>query len=109
MSQQIGKLRGRRALVTAGAQGIGLAISRALAEAGCDLFVHYRTSRTAAEALCGDLQKKGVTAVCGAGDLTRAEECARLVDEAVAALGGLDVLINNAGSLVARRRFDEAD
>ena len=103
------KLRGKRALVTAGAQGIGLAIGRALAQAGCDLFVHYRTSRTAAEALCTDLSARGVRAACGPGDLTRAEECERVVAQAVEALGGLDVLINNAGSLVARRSFREAD
>ena len=43
-------LKGKRALVTAGAQGIGLAISRELAAGGCDVFVHYRTSREAAVA-----------------------------------------------------------
>lgn len=104
-----GKLQGRRALVTAGAQGIGLAISRELATAGCDLFVHYRTSRAAAEALCSELSTLGGRAACGAGDLTREDECRRIVDEAARFLGGIDVLINNAGSLIARRRFPEAD
>lgn len=103
------KLRGRRALVTAGAQGIGLAISRALGEAGCDLFVHYHSSRLAAEALCDTLRAGGVRADCGAGDLTSRGECERVVSDAVAFLGGLDLLVNNAGSLVARRRFDQAD
>ena len=103
------KLRGTRALVTAGAQGIGLAISRALADAGCELFVHYRASRAAAENLCAEMQKRGVRAASATGDLTKADDCDRMVDQAVAFLGGLDVLINNAGSLVARRRFDEAD
>ena len=42
------KLLGKRALVTAGAQGIGLAISRHLLAAGCDVFTHYRTSAEAA-------------------------------------------------------------
>ena len=103
------KLRGRRALVTAGAQGIGLAISRALADAGCDVFVHYRTSHVAAGALCADMVEAGVRAASAHGDLTRADECTRMVSEAVTFLGGLDILVNNAGSLVARRRFDEAD
>ena len=103
------KLTGKRALVTAGAQGIGLAISRGLAAAGCDVFVHYRSSREAAEALCAELQATGGRAAGGAGDLTDAGECRRVVDEAAAFLGGLDVLINNAGSLVARRKFEEAD
>jgi 3-oxoacyl-[acyl-carrier protein] reductase len=105
----MGSLRGKRALVTAGAQGIGLAISRALAAAGCDLFVHYRTSRAAAESLCTELSGHGSRAAAGAGDLTRSDECDRVAQEAVRFLGGLDVLINNAGSLVARRPFADAD
>ncbi len=56
------KLKGKRALVTAGAQGIGLSISRGLAAAGCDVFVHYRSSREAAETLCGELTASGVRA-----------------------------------------------
>lgn len=103
------KLHGKRALVTAGAQGIGLAISRELATAGCDVFVHYRTSREAAEALCGELNASGVRAGCAAGDLTDPAECRRVVKDAAAFLGGLDMLVNNAGSLVARRKFEEAD
>jgi 3-oxoacyl-[acyl-carrier protein] reductase len=104
-----GKLVGRRALVTAGAQGIGLAVSRVLADAGCELFVHYRASADAARLLCADLRRSGRRAACTAADLTMAAECARVVDEAVRFLGGLDVLVNNAGTLIARRTFAEAD
>ena len=103
------RLQGKRALITAGAQGIGLAISRALAEAGCDVFVHYRSSRDAAEAVCRDAAAAGARATCGTGDLTRAESCREVVEEAVAALGGLDVLVNNAGSLIARRGLEDID
>lgn len=103
------KLSGKRALVTAGAQGIGLAISRALAAAGCDVFVHYRSSREPAESFCREAEQAGVRAACAAGDLTEADDCARIVGEAAAFLGGIDVLINNAGSMVARRKFEEAD
>ncbi|HEX7087902.1 MAG TPA: SDR family NAD(P)-dependent oxidoreductase [Vicinamibacterales bacterium] len=104
-----GKLRGRRALVTAGAQGIGLAISRELAAAGCDIFVHYRSSRSAAEAFCAEARELGVRAGAGPGDLTKPGDCRAIVDAAVSFLGGLDVLVNNAGTLVARRSFTEAD
>ena len=102
------KLHGKRALVTAGAQGIGLAISRELSAAGCDVFVHYRTSREAAEALCGELVASGVRAGSAPGDLTDPAECRRVVQDAATFLGGLDILVNNAGSLVARRKFEEA-
>ena len=103
------RLQGKRALVTAGAQGIGLAISRALAAEGCDVFVHYRSSGDAAAALCGEMRASGVRASSAAADLTSAPECRRVVADAVSFLGGLDVLVNNAGSLIARRRFDEVD
>ena len=103
------KLKGKRALVTAGAQGIGLAISRALAAAGCDLFVHYRSSREAAEAVCAEASSAVVRAVSGPGDLTDAAQCRQVVEAAAAALGGIDILVNNAGSLIARRKFEEID
>lgn len=103
------KLLGKRALVTAGAQGIGLAISRHLLRAGCDLFVHYRTSADAANTLVREAATLGRRCAVGTGDLSETEACDQLVSDAVRFLGGLDVLINNAGSLIARRSFSEAD
>ena len=103
------KLLGKRALVTAGAQGIGLAISQHLLRAGCDVVVHYRTSADAARALADEAAKLGRRCTAIAGNLTRSEECEKLVGESVAFLGGLDILVNNAGSLIGRRTFAEAD
>ncbi|HWA12596.1 MAG TPA: SDR family oxidoreductase [Burkholderiales bacterium] len=103
------KLQGKRALVTAGAQGIGLATSRQLLQAGCDVFVHYRSSAQAARELEAEAKKLGRRYAHAAADLTKTVECERLVKEAVQFLGGLDVLVNNAGSLIARRRLEEAD
>jgi len=103
------KLLGKRALVTAGAQGIGLAISRHLLAAGCDVFVHYHRSAEAAGALVAEAAAQGRRCVTGGGDLTRTEACDQLVAEAVAALGGIDVLVNNAGSLIGRQAFATAD
>ena len=103
------KLHGKRALVTAGAQGIGLAVSRQLMAAGCDLFVHYRSSAAAAGALETEAKALGRRYAHAGADLTKSTECEGLVGEAVKFLGGLDVLVNNAGSLVARRTLPEAD
>lgn len=103
------KLLNKRALVTAGAQGIGLAISQHLLRAGCDLFVHYRSSLDAARSLTQEAARLGRRCAIGTGDLSETEDCDRLVAAAVEFLGGLDVLINNAGSLIARRSFLEAD
>jgi len=103
------KLAGKRALVTAGAQGIGLAISRHLLAAGCDVFVHYRSSGAAAQTLTGEAAGLGRRCASTSADLTEPEECERVVAEAVAFLGGLDILVNNAGSLVARVPLARAD
>jgi 3-oxoacyl-[acyl-carrier protein] reductase len=103
------KLLGKRALVTAGAQGIGLAISRQLLAAGCAVFVHYRSSADAANALVAEQIALGRRCGAAAADLTTPAGGAELVASAVAFLGGLDILINNAGSLVARRTLADAD
>jgi 3-oxoacyl-[acyl-carrier protein] reductase len=103
------KLNGKRALVTAGAQGIGLSISQHLLQAGCDVFVHYRTSAEVAGGLGNEARNLGRRCACAGADLTEAEECDRIVGEAVEFLGGLDILVNNAGSMVARRPFMDCD
>lgn len=103
------KLQGKRALVTAGAQGIGLAITRHLLAAGCEVFVHYRSSGDAARAIEPEAKKLGRRYAHAGADLTETEGCETLVANAVKFLGGLDILINNAGSLVARKTLAEAD
>jgi 3-oxoacyl-[acyl-carrier protein] reductase len=103
------KLLGKRALVTAGAQGIGLAISRHLLAAGCDVFVHYHTSATAAKALAQEAKKLGRRCGSASADLTTSEASDELVATAVKFLGGLDVLINNAGSMIARHSLADSD
>ena len=103
------KLQGKRALVTAGAQGIGLAISRQLLAAGCDVFVHYYRSAAGARALEPGAKKLGRRYAHASADLTETAGCDGLVAIAVKFLGGLDVLINNAGSLIARKSLAEAD
>jgi len=103
------KLNGKNILITAGGQGIGESITRHFIDAGANVAVHYFSSARRAEQLCEEAIGKGRRAVAVGGDLTREADVTRVVAQAVAALGGLDILINNAGSLVARRRLAEID
>lgn len=103
------KLLGKRALVTAGAQGIGFAISQQLLRAGCDVFVHYHSSADGARKLADEAATLGRRFGSATADLTSTEGCTPLVAEAAQFLGGLDILINNAGSLIGRRTLAEAD
>jgi NAD(P)-dependent dehydrogenase (short-subunit alcohol dehydrogenase family) len=103
----------RAALVTGGAQRIGRAIVLALAQAGFAVAVHARRSRDAALALCAEIDRAGGTAACVTADLADHEEVLRLVPLAVAAVGPLTLLVNNAGEFepdeigrLDRARFD---
>ncbi len=90
-------LAGKVALVTGGGRGIGAAIAHRLAEAGADVAVHYRSSAEGAHEVVESITGLGRRAVALSADLTRSSQVDRLVDEAVAAFGRIDILINNAG------------
>jgi len=90
-------LKGCGALVTGGSRGIGKAIAEALLVSGARVAVHYRTERAAAEAVTA-----GHTgSIALAADLSRPRDCAGLFSRAEEALGGIDVLVNNAGIAIA--------
>jgi 3-oxoacyl-[acyl-carrier protein] reductase len=91
----------RRALVTGSSRGIGAAIARALAGSGHRVAVHCRADTTAADSVAAALPAAaglpdGGHAVV-TGDIADPRQAADLVGAAVAALGGIDVLVNNAG------------
>jgi 3-oxoacyl-[acyl-carrier protein] reductase len=90
-------LSGKTALVTGGSRGIGAAAVRAFAAAGARVGLHFRSERTVAEALAAELGDKVVLLQA---DLAQASDCERLWREAVARLGQVDVLVNNAGVAV---------
>jgi 3-oxoacyl-[acyl-carrier protein] reductase len=106
---RIDDLRDKLVLVTGASSGIGAAVSRAFAIQGARVAVHYRSGGEAAERLIDDIRQLGGSAVLVQGDLTQAGVPRQVVDGAAAALGGLDILINNAGALVERRPILEAD
>jgi 3-oxoacyl-[acyl-carrier protein] reductase len=106
---RIDDLAGKAILITGASSGIGAAISHAFAGQGARIAVHWNSNADGAQRLLQDIRDAGGTAELVQGDLTRAGEPARIVDVGARALGGLDVLINNAGSLVGRRPFLETD
>lgn len=90
-------LRGRRALVTGGSRGVGRATALLLARAGADVVIGYRSRRGDAEAVVAELQRLGVRAGAFGSDLGTADGAERLFDHAVSELGGLDIVVGNAG------------
>jgi NAD(P)-dependent dehydrogenase (short-subunit alcohol dehydrogenase family) len=90
----------KAALVTGAARGIGRGIALALAEEGYDVAIHYRSSEREAEETRREAEALGARAVLVRGELADPERAARVVAEAHAALGRLDVLVNNVGNCV---------
>ena len=86
---------GKRILVTGGTRGIGRAAVEGFLAAGAKVAVNGSRAESVAAALAE--LKAGERAVAAAGDLSEVEGCRRVVEGAIAALGGLDVLVNNAG------------
>ena len=105
----MGKLQGKRVVVTGGGQGLGLAIVERLIEAGCSLAIHYHTSRDGADGLVEAAKKKGLTANSFSADLTDEQAVKDFVQSTADFLGGIDILINNAGDLIGRKTLEEVD
>lgn len=91
------ELTGKRALVTGASRGIGAAIALALAEKGADVAITYERSADKAAEVVRAIEAKGGRGVAIQADSADPVAVNRAVDEAAAALGGLDILINNAG------------
>jgi 3-oxoacyl-[acyl-carrier protein] reductase len=101
-------LAGRCAIITGGSQGIGRGIALALARQGADVAVAYLPSAdeeaSSGEAVRAEIEEFGRKVLLVPGDLTQAAEAVRLREETVAALGGVDILVNNVGGFPSRPR-----
>ncbi|HVW18478.1 MAG TPA: SDR family oxidoreductase [Solirubrobacteraceae bacterium] len=90
------QLEGKRAVVTGGSRGIGLAAARALAAEGCDVALVARGAQALEEAAASVAAQSGRTAVAIPADTGADDSVARMAREAIARLGGVDVLVNAA-------------
>lgn len=89
-------LKGRRALITGASKGLGAHFAQTLAAAGADVALAARDEH-GCENLCSELRKQGVRAVAAAMDVTSSASVHDAVTQAARELGGLDIVINNAG------------
>jgi len=104
-------LKGKRALITGSSTGIGAAVALEMARLGAAVAVHGNKNADAAKAIAERIVASGGKAIVVTGDVSHSQEAERIVAEAVAGLGGLDVLMNNAGGILERvtnAAFDDA-
>ena len=102
-------LQGRVALVTGGATGIGGAISTAFGREGMKVAVHYHAGADRAERVAGEIRRGGGEVLLLQRDSPERDATEELVRRTIEAFGGLDVLVNNAGGLVARTVVGQID
>jgi len=93
-----GQLAGKVAIVTGGGRGLGRAMALGLAGAGADVVVSAASGPAEIRQVAGEAGPKGAGRILAvAADVTRKEDCRRLVEQAVDTFGGLHILVNNAG------------
>jgi len=105
----MGTLKGKNAFITGTSQGIGAAISKELIENGCNVCMHYFHSSEQPEQLKKLAEEKGQKAIRIQADLTKNDEVAACIRQAVDSFGTFDILVNNSGSLVERRLLSQVD
>lgn len=84
-------------------------MAEAFGRHGCSVGIHYNRNIGAAEAVADSVTAHGGTAVLISGDVATRTACEAIVAKTVAGLGGIDILINNAGSMVQRAQLAEID
>jgi NAD(P)-dependent dehydrogenase (short-subunit alcohol dehydrogenase family) len=103
-----GRLQGRKALITGGDSGIGAATAIAYAREGADLALSFLPEEQEdADRIAGIAREAGVKVELFPGDLRDREYCRTLVEGAVEALGGIDILVNNGGKQIYQETLGE--
>ena len=100
------KLDGKSALITGGSRGIGAAIAKRLADEGASVTVTYTKGADAAASIVKSIEQAGGKAIAIQADATDAKAIESAVEKTVASFGGIDVLVNNAGTAIPKK-FEE--
>ena len=96
-----GKLKGKKAVITGGDSGIGRAVAIAYAREGADILIAYLDEHDDAREVKALVEQEGRKAMLVAGDLRNPEHCRSVIKQSVEALGGVDILVNNAAHQAA--------
>ncbi|PWE53277.1 NAD(P)-dependent oxidoreductase [Metarhizobium album] len=102
-----GRLKGRKAIITGGDSGIGRAVAIAYAREGADLLISYLNEEEDAKETRRYVEDAGRKAVLVPGDIKTSAHCRALVDKAVAELGGIDILVNNAAHQASFKSIED--
>ncbi|HEY0208026.1 SDR family NAD(P)-dependent oxidoreductase [Acerihabitans sp.] len=105
----MGALSGKKVFITGAEQGIGKATATELIEAGCDIYIHYFSDEESPKALVALATSLGQKAAYGFADLTDEDDAKKCILAAAEFLGGIDILINNVGGIIARKWLGEID
>ncbi|MCC1491790.1 SDR family NAD(P)-dependent oxidoreductase [Cognatishimia sp. F0-27] len=103
------KLAGKTAIITGGGRDIGAAAAKKLASEGANVAISYFESSKGADSVVAEIADAGGKAIAVQADLNTQEGVDKLVDAAVDRFGGVDVLVNNAGGLIARKTIAEME
>lgn len=101
-------IKGKACLIVGASSGIGAAVAQRFGELGARLVIHCNGNRAGADAVADAIRANGGTVSVLQGDVADGAFAASLVDDAAATLGGLDIVINNAGSMFGRTSIAEA-
>ncbi|HSS99134.1 MAG TPA: 3-oxoacyl-ACP reductase family protein [Terriglobales bacterium] len=99
-------LNGKTALVTGGNRGIGASISLALAKAGCNVAVNFRTHTDEAEKICTEISALGRKAIAVQADVSSSDQVKKMAERVERDLGMVNILINNA-AMIRPQKIEE--
>lgn len=102
-----GRLAGKKAIITGGDSGIGRAVAIAYAREGADVLLSYLDEHEDAKDTARLIEEAGQKAVLVPGDISEAEHCRHIIQQAVSNFGQIDILVNNAAFQMTRESLDE--